>query len=172
LLIMANVLPPAAASGGGRLPIPVVTMEKKTYSVLLVDDSDDDRWFMRRALKGNSRFSVAGEACDGEVAIAFLSGDGIYGDREKYPFPDVVLLDLKMPRVTGHEVLGWLRTQSFKGLFVAVLSGSILPEDIARSMALGAHAHFKKNALEEERASMVRALEDMLDQAAVAVSRD
>ena len=147
-------------------------MEKKTYSVLLVDDSDDDRWFMRRALSGNPRFAVAGEARDGEVAIAYLSGNGIYSDRDKHPFPDVVLLDLKMPRVTGHEVLSWLQTQSFKGLFVAVLSGSILPEDIARSMALGAHAHFKKNAMEEERATMIRTLEDLLDRAGVSVSRD
>jgi len=147
-------------------------MEKKTYSVLLVDDSEDDRWFMRRALNGNSRFSVAGEACDGEVAIAYLSGQGGYEDRGKHPFPDVVLLDLKMPRVTGHEVLSWLQTQSFKGLFVAVLSGSILPEDIARSMALGAHAHFKKNAMEGERAAMIRVLEDLLDRAEVSTTGD
>ncbi|HEX3800046.1 MAG TPA: response regulator [Verrucomicrobiae bacterium] len=135
---------------------------KKKYSVLLVDDSDDDRLFMRRVLDENPRFVIIGEVVDGEEAIEYLRGENRFCDREKYPFPDVVLLDLKMPRVTGHEVLGWLQTQTFDDLFVAVVSGSYLPNDIEKSLELGAHVHYEKTALQDEQEGMVRALEQLL----------
>jgi CheY-like chemotaxis protein len=135
------------------------------YSVLLADDSEDDRLFIRRAFRRNPRFRLVGEACDGESAIAWLAGEGEYRDREKYPFPDVLLLDLKMPRKTGHEVLEWLQIQDFKGLWVVVLSGSFLPTDIERSRALGAHAYFKKDALHEQQQAMIADIESMLGQA-------
>src|ERR1700722_8985539 len=125
-------------------------MAQNTFSVLLVDDSVDDRLFARRALLRNPRFVVVAELCDGEAAIAYLAGEGAYGDRGKYPMPDVVLLDLKLPRKTGHEVLEWIQTQTFDGLQVVVLSGSFLPEDVTRCRELGAHAYFKKEALAEE----------------------
>jgi CheY-like chemotaxis protein len=137
-------------------------MAKQKYSVLLVDDSDDDRLFMRRVLDGNPRFVIVGEVVDGEEAISYLRGEEHFSDRERYPFPDVVLLDLKMPRVTGHEVLGWLQTQSFNELFVAVVSGSYLPIDIEKSLELGAHVHYEKTALLHEQEGMVRALEQLL----------
>ena len=137
--------------------------QNKTYSVLLVDDSEDDRLFMRRALDQNPRFAVVAEVCDGEDAIEYLSGQGGFGDREKHPFPDIMLLDLKMPRKTGHEVLQWLQAHKLGGLFVVVVSGSFLPEDVARSMALGAGAYYKKNALKEEQAAMIRAIENLAD---------
>jgi CheY-like chemotaxis protein len=138
---------------------------KEKYGVLLVDDSDDDRLFMRRILRVNPRFVVVGEAIDGEDAIAYLGGKGEFENRRAHPFPDVVLLDLKMPRVTGHEVLEWLRTQSIDGLFVAVVSGSFLPEDVARSMELGADAYYKKDALKQRLEAMVLEIEALLDRA-------
>jgi CheY-like chemotaxis protein len=137
--------------------------KKEVYSVLLVDDSEDDRLFIRRILRQNPRFVVAGEAVDGEDAIAYLSGKGEFENRRIHPFPDVVLLDLKMPRVSGHEVLEWLRTRSFDRLFVAVVSGSFLPEDIAKSMALGADAYYKKDALKQRLEAMLLEIESLLD---------
>ena len=136
---------------------------KERYSVLLIDDSEDDRLFMRRVLRQNPRFAIVGEVFDGEDAIGYLSGTGGFNDRGLHPFPDVLLLDLKMPRKTGHEVLEWLQTQHFNELFVAVVSGSILPEDVERSMALGANAYYQKDALKEELEAMVRQIEDLLD---------
>ena len=140
-------------------------MRKEKYSVLLVDDSEDDRLFVRRAIQQNPKFFIVGEVCDGEDAIAYLKGQGAFNDRERHPFPDAMFLDLKMPRKTGHEVLQWLQAQSFNGLFVAVISGSFLPEDIARSKALGAHAYYKKNALKEEQEAMIREIADLLGNA-------
>src|SRR5258706_11960340 len=106
-------------------------MEAKICKILLVDDSEDDRFLLRRALLGNPRFSVVAEVSDGEEAITYLSGEGSYAERDKCPFPDLMLLDLKMPRKNGYEVLEWLQTQSFDDLAVVVLSGSVLPEDAA-----------------------------------------
>lgn len=136
---------------------------KDKYSVLLVDDSEDDILFIRRAIRRHSRLFIIGEVHDGEDAIHYLSGEGAYFDREKYPFPDVVLLDLKMPRKSGHDVLRWLRDQTFDGLFVVVVSGSFLPEDIEHSLSLGANAYYKKNALREEQDDLIRRIEDHLD---------
>ncbi len=135
---------------------------KDTHGVLLVDDSEDDRLFLRMALSGNPRLVLVGEVCDGEDAISYLSGEGRFADREKFPFPDVVLLDLKMPRKTGYDVLSWLRTQSFPNPVVIVVSGSLLPEDIARSLALGATAYHRKAMLKEEQETMFREIESSL----------
>jgi CheY-like chemotaxis protein len=132
------------------------------FSVLLVDDSDDDRLFVRRALRKNSGFKVVAELCDGEAAIAYLAGDGEFAHRDQYPFPDVLFLDLKLPKKTGHEVLEWLRAEAPGKLQVVVLSGSFLPQDVTRSRELGAVAHYKKEALEEEQQAVIAAIEKLL----------
>ena len=137
-------------------------MAKQTYSVLLVDDCEDDRLFARRAFTQHPKFAVAGEVCDGEAAIAWLAGLGEFSNREKFPFPDVVVLDLKMPRLSGHELLAWLQTQAFDGLRVVVLSGSLLPADMDKSRELGADAHYQKDVCGPPRAMMAD-LAAMLD---------
>ncbi|MGD0410406.1 MAG: response regulator [Verrucomicrobiota bacterium] len=140
-------------------------MAKETYTVLLADDSEDDRLLLRRALRKKPRFALVGEVYDGEAVIAWLAGQGDYKDREKFPFPDVLMLDLKMPRMTGHEVLAWLQTRTFSNLRVVVVSGSFLPRDIARSRELGADAYFKKEAQEEQQYAMLSDIEELLDHA-------
>jgi CheY-like chemotaxis protein len=135
---------------------------KEKYAVLLVDDSADDRWFMRRALRNHPRLVLVKELGDGDQAIAYLSGQEPFADRETFPFPDVLLLDLKMPRTTGCEVLEWLQTQSFSELVVFVLSGSSLPEDIARSQQLGADGYLIKTASIEDLGALFREIEDSL----------
>lgn len=140
-------------------------MGKEKYSLLLVDDSDDDRLFIRRAILRNPRLDIAGEVCDGEEAIAYLEGRGHYQDRAMYPLPDAILLDLKMPRRNGYEVLKWMAGRGFAEIFVAVLSGSFLPEDVARSTAFGAQAYFKKVAMKAEQDAMLREILQRLDKA-------
>ena len=137
-------------------------MAKDALSILLVDDSDDDRLFICRALRKSPGFKVIAELCDGEAAIAYLGGDGKYADREKFPYPDVLFLDLKMPKKTGHEVLEWIKEQGLQKLPVIVLSGSYLPQDVTRSRELGALAHFEKQAFQEEQQATVAAIEKLL----------
>jgi CheY-like chemotaxis protein len=145
-------------------------MAKEVFTVLLVDDSDDDLLFLRRALRKNPAFEVVGELCDGELAIAYLAGQGEFGNRERFPYPDVVLLDLKLPKKTGYEVLEWLQTRRNGNLHVVVLSGSFLPEDITRSRELGADAYFKKEALEEEQQAIIAEVKKLLENHDLAAS--
>jgi len=137
-------------------------MSKQNHTVLLVDDSEDDRFFMRRSLSEDPRLNVVWEACNGEEAIAYLSGQEPFHDRGKYPYPKMLILDLKMPRKTGYDVLEWLRAKS-QDLIVIVASGSFLPEDVARSFSLGARAYHKKSALKEEQDLILRDIERLLE---------
>lgn len=137
-------------------------MSQNKYTVVLVDDSEDDRLFMRMILERSSKLVVVGEARDGQEAMDYLKGEGVFEDRKTHPFPDVLLLDLKMPRKNGYDVLEWLKTQSLKNLTVVVISGSWLAEDVAKSMALGAHGYFKKTSVKEEQESMVSGIENLL----------
>lgn len=113
--------------------------------VLLVDDSENDALLMcavfgRAGLGQPLRF-----ARDGDQAIAYLRGDGSYGDRKHFPLPTVLLLDINMPRKDGFEVLAWIQQQpALKWLRVYVLSASSRTEDIQRSYALGANSYLVK----------------------------
>jgi len=137
-------------------------MIKKRYTAFLVDDSEDDRLFMQLILKRSSKLVVIGEARDGQEAIDYLKGEGVFSNRQIYPMPDVLLLDLKMPGKNGYDVLQWLKTQSFNDLTVVVVSGSWLAEDISKSLALGAHGYFKKTSVKEEQEVMVHGIENIL----------
>jgi|SRR6266850_2319442 len=119
-------------------------MPAKKYKVLIVDDSDDDRFLLKRALHKSLCCEVIGCAEDGQKAIDYLCGSGLYADRQRFPLPDLMLLDLKMPRVNGFEVLNWLRERTGPILKVIVLSSSFLPEDIARTLSMGADHYMVK----------------------------
>ena len=165
-----NSTPPQAGEAGlnqGASP-GVVDLEnpgsdKKTYSVLMADDSADDRYFLRRAMDDCARFNPVGEVEDGAEAIAYLQGEGQFADRSKYAMPDLLLLDLKMPRATGYDVLEWLKTKSFPSLTVAVLSGSVLESDKEKCQQLGAHAYFTKCASISQIKVILQKVENMLD---------
>jgi two-component system response regulator len=105
--------------------------------LLLVEDSDDDTLFFERALRRLPAIQLIGRAPDGDAAIAYLSGSGKYADRQKYPWPDVMILDLKMPRRNGFEVLAWMKGRTSRPK-VAVFTTSDLPEDKQRAEELGA----------------------------------
>jgi CheY-like chemotaxis protein len=138
-------------------------MSKDHYTVLLVDDSADDRMILHHALEGHPKLLVVGQARDGDEAISYLSGDLAFADRAKFPFPDLMLLDLKMPKKTGYEVLEWLRLQPFNHLPVFVISGSLLAEDRERSLKLGALGFHRKPALKVEQDAMFRDIEVALE---------
>lgn len=108
--------------------------------VLIAEDSDDDVLLLERAFKGIEFLHVIHRCSDGEEVIAYLTGREDYGNRQRYPLPDLLLLDLKMPKVDGFGVLEFIKTHpEFHKIRVAVLSASTLNADIGRAFSLGAH---------------------------------
>src|SRR5688572_30942308 len=107
------------------------------YSVLLADDSEDDQMLFKLALRKVAGLRLVGIAPDGDKAIAYLEGRGEFADRKKFAYPDLLFLDLKMPRVNGFEVLNWLQSKKQRP-FIAVFSGSELETDVKRAFQLGA----------------------------------
>ena len=100
-------------------------------NVLLVEDDPNDVFLVRRAFEKSKLSSVIHVAKDGEEAIAFLSGAGQYRDRKRFPLPVLVLLDLKLPRKSGFDVLDWLRREPvLKRLPVVILTSSREVKDI------------------------------------------
>ena len=82
---------------------------------------------------------------DGREAIAYLTGDGAYGDRGQYPVPSMILLDLNLPGLSGFDVLKWVRGRpEFRELPVVIFSSSEQPEDKARASELGANGYLEK----------------------------
>ena len=81
-----------------------------TYTLLWIEDDPNDILLGERALR-KSGFPAPIVLRDGEEAISYLSGKGAYDDRVRYPFPSLVLSDLKLPRVSGFDVLRWMRDQ-------------------------------------------------------------
>jgi CheY-like chemotaxis protein len=130
--------------------------------VLIADDSEEDSFFMERALRQSVRFELVGSVRNGEEAIAYLSGQGQYADRELWPLPQLLLMDLKMPRLNGFELLEWLQRQKFPGLKVVVLSGSSMVGDIQKVKSLGAGAFYAKSAQNAKLIELVRNLEEFM----------
>ena len=98
---------------------------------------------------------------DGVEAMHYVGGQGEYADRQKYPLPDVILLDLKMPRMDGFEFLAWLRSRStepHRFIPVVVMSSSPLPEDVERAYTLGANSYLIKPVNWEDFRDRIRAL--------------
>jgi len=80
-------------------------------TILLVEDDSNDVFLMERAFNKARLANPLKVVRDGEEAISYLLGEGIYADRAEYPMPFMILLDLKMPRLSGFEVLEWLESQ-------------------------------------------------------------
>ena len=123
----------------------------------MVDDDANDIFFLRRAfLKAGLSYRLL-DLPDGEKAIEYFSGSNQYADRVKFPLPALLLLDLKMPKVTGYDVLEWLREREELAQFkIVVLSSSGLESDIARAKQLGADDYRIKPGDIDETISLVK----------------
>src|SRR2546422_8006391 len=133
--------------------------EKPKSFVLMVDDSEDDGTLLELAFQKLNHFRLVGRVPDGQQTIAYLKGEGKYANRRQYPFPNVLLLDLRMPCVDGFEVLQWLRTQSFPELQVGGFSGSDCREDVEKALGMGAHFYRTKPLCFDEQVAMLQSLE-------------
>jgi CheY-like chemotaxis protein len=126
-------------------------------TVLIIDDDANDVLLLKKALTRAGVQDVVQVVTDGFQAIQYLAGEGVYGNREQFPFPNVVFTDLKMPRMNGFEVLHWLRKHPDCSVIpVMVLSASKLDEDIKRAYQLGANAYLAKPSSMKELVEVVK----------------
>jgi DNA-binding response OmpR family regulator len=120
-------------------------MKTMSGSILLVEDDENDAFFLIRALRRAGILNPIQHLRDGGEALIYFQGGGTFGDRNQYPLPGLVLLDLKLPRVMGLDVLKWMRGQDlFKSTVVIVLSASENQNDRASAYRDGANAYFVK----------------------------
>jgi len=149
----------APRSGGARsargIGPPAIT-------VLHIDDDPNDTALLHAATRKAALEFILHNVEDGEAAIAYLSGEGIYADRKRFQLPALVLLDLKMPRATGFEVLQWIRNHPELGqLPVVVLSGSELQDDIQRAYSVGANSYLVKPLGFEALVTLVKSIDSV-----------
>jgi len=113
--------------------------------ILLVDDDEDSVVLLQNALDRADVGHRQVVARDGKEAIDYLSGSGTYAERKKFPWPALVLLDLKMPGVDGFGVLEWVRkSKRANGLAIVVMTASNNDSDRERALALGAAGYYVK----------------------------
>jgi CheY-like chemotaxis protein len=113
--------------------------------ILLAEDREDDVLLVRKAFQAAEMNCELRVVRDGEEAMAYLAGEGKFQSRAEFPFPNLVLLDLKMPRVDGFEVLRWIRQHPrIKNLRVVVLTSSHQLRDVNEAYRLGANSFLVK----------------------------
>jgi len=118
---------------------------RKLEHILLAKDNDNDARLVSRAIETAGVSAYVQVVGDGQEAVDYLAGVNQYGDRSRFPFPKLVLLDLKMPRLDGFEVLTIVRNRlRITNLPIIILTGSENPQDIKRAYALGATSYFCK----------------------------
>ncbi len=129
------------------------------HPILLVEDDENDVFFLQRAFKQAKIANPLHRVHDGEEAITYLCGEAEFADREKYPLPYLLLLDLKMPRKNGFEVIAWVREQpGLKRLPIVVLTSSREDPDINRAYELGANTYLVKPVKFDGLVEMMRTL--------------
>ncbi len=128
-------------------------------NVLVVEDDEDDLFFIKMACQRSGIAHSLHYVTDGKAAVDYLAGDGVYADRGTHPVPDVVFLDVKLPKLTGHEVLAWIRSRpALKGLPVVMVTSSIHDADVNRAYELGVTSYLRKIVSRAEFGQAVRVI--------------
>jgi CheY-like chemotaxis protein len=129
--------------------------------ILHVEDEEFDVLFLKRAFLRAGLSNPIEVARDGQEAIDYLSGAGEFSDRRRFPLPCLIILDLKMPRRNGMDVLQWLRGESgLPCITVIVFSSSGHEGDVEQAYRLGANSFVVKPAEMPEREDFARAVKD------------
>src|SRR5437667_88433 len=117
----------------------------RNSAILLVEDDGADLLLLRRAFRNARIANPLIEVRDGQAAIQYLSGEGDYADRTRYPIPFLILLDLRLPKLSGFEVIAWMREQpQLAHLIVVVLTASDHVPDVTKARDLGANSYLVK----------------------------
>src|SRR5437588_11531143 len=131
-----------------------------TYTILLVEDDENDAFFVRRAFDKTGVVNPLQVVRDGKEALNDLRGEGKFAQRDNFPLPGIILLDLKLPFVMGLDVLKWIRQQSDLAPIVVILTSSAEEKDIATAYRLGANAYLVKPTEMTRLDGMVKSIND------------
>ncbi len=133
----------------------------ETRTILVAEDDENDVFLMRRAFAQAHSQAALQFVSNGEEALAYLRGNGLYAARDQFPFPALLLLDLKMPRKNGLEVLEVIRADpDLKTLTVVVFTASNQERDINLALGLGANSYLVKPSKPEALSSLLHRVED------------
>jgi|ERR1044071_2936567 CheY-like chemotaxis protein len=124
---------------------------KKALNILLAEDDPNDLELFSQALRRDGAIVNLQRVHDGAEAIQYLQGAEPFSNRSHHPFPDIILLDLKMPRITGLDVLRWRKShRDCARVPLIMFSGSGLQKDVETAYTLGANSYFSKpNSFQE-----------------------
>ncbi len=137
-------------------------MSTQKPTILLVEDNEEDAFLLRRALRMEKIDVALQVAEDGQEAIEYLDGVGKYADRTQHPFPNLVLLDLKLPYVHGFEVLAWAATQpACKDLRFIILTSSGEERDRDKAEQFGIKSYFTKPPTKDLTVAVAKALQEI-----------
>ena len=113
--------------------------------ILLVEDREDDVLLIRKAFEKAELANPVYVVRNGEEAVAYLTGEAPFSNRVEYLLPDLILLDLKMPKLDGFETLLWIRHQpGIRNIPIVILTSSEQLRDVTRAYALGANSYLVK----------------------------
>src|SRR5438445_13345475 len=140
-----------------RLGENMQTTGLRDSAILLVEDDEADILLLRRAFRNAHIANPLIEVRDGQAAIQYLSGEGDYADRTRYPIPFLILLDLRLPKLSGFEVIAWMRDQpELVKLTIVVLTTSDHVPDITKSHELGTNSYLDKTGTFDELVEMLK----------------
>jgi CheY-like chemotaxis protein len=113
--------------------------------VLAAEDDETEQLLLRRAMSKLAAPMPLQIVSDGKEVLAYLKGEGRFANRDQYPFPSILLLDLKMPRMDGLQVLEWLQQHPELSIIPTLMwTASSMPVDIERAYRLGANGYMVK----------------------------
>lgn len=128
------------------------------HTILLAEDNDDDVLIMQSTFRKAAVPNPLQIVGDGDQAISYLKGEAPYSNRQEYPLPVVILLDLNMPRKNGFEVLTWIREESnLRRTTVHILTASSRAVDVQRAFDLGANSYIIKPSKVDALVELVKA---------------
>ncbi len=129
--------------------------------VLQIEDDENDVFFMKHAFRKAGVLNSLLAVGDGQEALDYLAGAGKFANREQFPMPGFVLLDLNLPRKSGLEILRWIREQpAFRTLPVVIFSSSNRDTDIHHAYSAGANAFLVKPPDPDGLLDLVRVIRD------------
>ncbi|MCI0744165.1 MAG: response regulator [Verrucomicrobia subdivision 3 bacterium] len=129
--------------------------------ILHVEDREDDQFFLKRAFDAVGIQNTIHFLNDGQIAVDYLSGQAPYADRQAYPIPCLIILDLKLPQLHGLDVLKWIRAhREFKSIVVVILSSSPLRNDVDLAYEAGVNSFIVKPLTADQMTNIARLVKE------------